>query len=130
MRVGDPRQQRGVRHAVDDFFVGRAEGRKGAGEAGLAGDDEIIGTKAEAAGGWAGDKVNAFTGVGLTDTQRMAQQLVSRLLNWRKTASAIHQGKLLHFAPDRGTFLRSLWRASLAQTISEASHQTIIRKPN
>ena len=45
---------------MDDFFVGRAEGRKGAGEAGLAGDDEIIGAKAEAAGGWAGDK--RFTG--------------------------------------------------------------------
>lgn len=45
---------------MDYFFVGRAEGGEGAGEAGLAGDDEIIGTKAEAAGGWAGDK--RFTG--------------------------------------------------------------------
>ncbi|WP_423187761.1 glycoside hydrolase family 13 protein [Alishewanella sp. d11] len=60
--------------------------------------------RADFPGGWAGDKVNAFTGAGLSDTQRMAQQLVSQLLNWRKTATAIHQGKLLHFAPDRGTY--------------------------
>jgi glycosidase len=71
--------------------------------------------RADFPGGWAGDKVNAFTGVGLTDTQRMAQQLVSRLLNWRKTASAIHQGKLLHFAPDRGTY--TYFRYNEQQTV-------------
>jgi glycosidase len=71
--------------------------------------------RADFPGGWAGDKVNAFTGVGLTDTQLMAQQLVSRLLNWRKTASAIHQGKLLHFAPDRGTY--TYFRYNEQQTV-------------
>lgn len=60
--------------------------------------------RADFPGGWAGDKVNAFTGEGLTARQRNTQQWVSRLLNWRKTASAIHNGKLLHFAPDNGTY--------------------------
>ncbi|MEO3677623.1 glycoside hydrolase family 13 protein [Rheinheimera sp. FR7-31] len=60
--------------------------------------------RADFPGGWAGDKVNAFTGQGLNTTQKSAQQLVKILLNWRKTASAIHSGKLLHFAPDNGTY--------------------------
>ena len=60
--------------------------------------------RADFPGGWAGDKVNAFTGKGLNTTQKTAQQLVKTLLNWRKTASAIHSGKLMHFAPDNGTY--------------------------
>lgn len=55
-------------------------------------------------GGWTGDKVNAFTGAGLTAEQRTMQQFVRRLLNWRKTQPVIHHGKLMHFAPDQGTY--------------------------
>ncbi|HSG52854.1 MAG TPA: glycoside hydrolase family 13 protein [Rheinheimera sp.] len=71
--------------------------------------------RADFPGGWAGDSVNAFTGKGLNDTQRSAQQLVKTLLNWRKTASAIHSGKLMHFAPDRGTY--TYFRYNNAQTV-------------
>ncbi|MEW5682971.1 MAG: glycoside hydrolase family 13 protein [Pseudomonadota bacterium] len=60
--------------------------------------------RADFPGGWAGDKVNAFTGQGLNTTQKSAQQLVKTLLNWRKSASAIHSGKLMHFAPDNGNY--------------------------
>lgn len=60
--------------------------------------------RADFPGGWVGDKVNAFTGKGLNATQKTAQQLVKTLLNWRKTATAIHSGKLMHFAPDNGTY--------------------------
>ncbi|PRC95188.1 glycoside hydrolase family 13 protein [Solimicrobium silvestre] len=55
-------------------------------------------------GGWAGDKVNAFNGVGLTDEQKNLQNYLKKLLNWRKTQSAIHSGKLLHYTPDQGTY--------------------------
>ena len=55
-------------------------------------------------GGWAGDKVNAFTGTGLTAQQREAQEFVKKLLNWRKGQPEIHHGKLMHFNPDRGTY--------------------------
>lgn len=50
-------------------------------------------------GGWKGDTVNAFTGKGLTDQQKEAQEFMKTLLNWRKTNEVIHKGKLLHFAP-------------------------------
>ncbi len=56
-------------------------------------------------GGWSGDVINAFTGEGLNPAQKEAQAFVKKLLNWRKTADAIHHGKLLHFAPDNGSYV-------------------------
>ncbi len=50
-------------------------------------------------GGWEGDAVNAFTGEGLTETQKKMQDFMQKLLNFRKTSSAIHKGKTKHFAP-------------------------------
>lgn len=56
-------------------------------------------------GGWAGDAVNAFTGAGLDEHQREAQAFVKKLLNWRKHEPALHHGKLLHYAPQDGTYV-------------------------
>lgn len=56
-------------------------------------------------GGWAGDAVNAFTGAGLTARQLEAQTFIKKLLNWRKTQSVIHSGKLMHFAPQDGIYV-------------------------
>ena len=56
-------------------------------------------------GGWAGDKVNAFTGAGLTTAQLAAQSYLKKLLNWRKTAGVIHHGKTRHFAPEQNTYV-------------------------
>jgi glycosidase len=56
-------------------------------------------------GGWAGDKVNAFTGAGLTVRQREAQDFVRKLVNWRKTSSVIHDGKLMHYGPQDNTWV-------------------------
>ena len=55
-------------------------------------------------GGWAGDKVNAFTGKGLSAQQKDMQAFVRRLLNWRKTQTTVHHGKLMHFVPENGTY--------------------------
>jgi glycosidase len=56
-------------------------------------------------GGWAGDKVNAFTGAGLTARQREAQALVRKLANWRKGEPVIHSGKLMQFGPEENTWV-------------------------
>ena len=55
-------------------------------------------------GGWKGDTVNAFSGSGLTDSQKEMQSFVSKILNYRKTSKAIHDGKTIHFAPFEGTY--------------------------
>jgi neopullulanase len=61
--------------------------------------------RADFPGGWPGDAVSAFSGEGLSDAQRSTQKYFKQLLNWRKTASAIHQGKTLHFAPHNGAYV-------------------------
>jgi glycosidase len=56
-------------------------------------------------GGWAGDKVDAFIGKGLTAQQRAAQELVRKLAIWRKGQPVIHKGKLMHFGPRDNTWV-------------------------
>jgi len=56
-------------------------------------------------GGWKGDAKNAFTREGLTTQQKDAQNFITKLLRWRKTATAIHNGKLTHFLPKDGFYV-------------------------
>ncbi len=55
-------------------------------------------------GGWKGDKVNAFTGEGLSAKEKDAQDFMKKLMNWRKNNEIIHKGKLMHFAPENGVY--------------------------
>lgn len=56
-------------------------------------------------GGWKGDTINAFTGVGLSEQQLKAQNLTRKLFNWRKENAVIHSGNLKHFAPENGIYV-------------------------
>ena len=56
-------------------------------------------------GGWEGDKVNAFTGTGMSPEQLDMQQFMLELLNFRKGEPAIHTGKTKHFAPEDGIYV-------------------------
>ena len=56
-------------------------------------------------GGWKDDKVNAFTGEGLTSDQSEIQSFLKKVLNYRKNSEAIHSGKTIHFAPENGVYL-------------------------
>lgn len=61
--------------------------------------------RADFPGGWAGDEVDAFKGVNLTPEQKEAQDFFRKLLNWRKTKTCIHSGKLTHFVPIDGIYV-------------------------
>ena len=56
-------------------------------------------------GGWKGDKVNAFTGKGLSKDQKSMQSYVKKVLNYRKNSEAIHNGRTIHFAPKDGVYV-------------------------
>lgn len=56
-------------------------------------------------GGWPGDAVSAFTGKGLTDTQREMQDWMRRLLRWRAGSTAIAEGRFLHYQPRQGAYV-------------------------
>jgi glycosidase len=66
-------------------------------------------------GGWAGDAKNAFTGEGLTDAERDMQSYLRTLLQWRRTATALHGGKLTQFAPMDGVYV--YFRHDATQTV-------------
>jgi len=66
-------------------------------------DDGII--RSDFPGGWSGDLINAFTGIGLSDQQKEAQEFVRKVLNWRKSSDVVHTGKLKHFAPVNGVYV-------------------------
>jgi len=66
-------------------------------------DDGLI--RLDFPGGWTGDQINAFTGIGLTTQQKQAQEFIGKVLNWRKTSEAVHSGNLKHFAPNDGIYV-------------------------
>ena len=61
--------------------------------------------RADFPGGWAGDAVDAFSGAGLSPAQAQMQDWMRRLLTWRRTARAVHEGALLHYAPQQGCYV-------------------------
>ncbi len=56
-------------------------------------------------GGWKDDKVNGFTGEGLTAEQAEMQLFLKKVLKYRKNSEAIHSGKTIHFAPENGVYV-------------------------
>ena len=61
--------------------------------------------RADFPGGWQGDKINAFTGEGLTPGQKQMQEYVRKITTWRKTNPAVHNGLLKHFVPQFGVYV-------------------------
>ena len=56
-------------------------------------------------GGWAGDTKNAFTGQGLSPDELAMQEYTRKLLQWRRTAPAIRDGKLTQFVPMQDVYV-------------------------
>lgn len=76
------------------------------GELGMPGDGGNHGTlRADMPGGWNGDARNAFTEAGRTPNENELFNYVRTLLNWRKSKSVIHTGKLMHFIPENGIYV-------------------------
>lgn len=67
------------------------------------------------AGGWRGDKKNAFTGENLTAQEKEVQELVKRLGNYRKQSTALKTGKLMQYLPKDGVYV--YFRYDAKQTI-------------
>jgi glycosidase len=55
-------------------------------------------------GGWDDHDSNAFTGKGLSKQALAAQDFTRRLLNWRRQADVIHNGRLMQFTPIRNVY--------------------------
>lgn len=66
-------------------------------------------------GGWKGDTKNAFTGEGLTETEKEVQQYTRTLANFRKGSSALKSGKFMQYLPVEGLYV--YFRYDVGQTI-------------
>lgn len=56
-------------------------------------------------GGWPGDPRDAFTAKGRTAAENDMFQFTRSLMQWRRTSTPIHNGKLMHFIPDDNTYV-------------------------
>lgn len=56
-------------------------------------------------GGWKDDVSDAFQQRNLTQEQEEFQSFIRQLFNWRKTATAVHNGKLIHFIPENNCYV-------------------------
>jgi glycosidase len=56
-------------------------------------------------GGWEGDTNNAFTASGRTANQNDYFDFTSKLFNWRKAKSVIHNGKTTHYIPENNVYV-------------------------
>ncbi|MFN1835068.1 glycoside hydrolase family 13 protein [Balneola sp. MJW-20] len=80
------------------------------------GDDEAW--RQTMPGGWPEDERSVFTKEGRTDKENEIFELVRTLAQWRKTAIATHEGKLVHFIPENGLYV--YFRVHDEQTIMVA----------
>ena len=60
-------------------------------------------------GGWPGDPQNAFSPEGRTDQQNQMIKHISRLLHYRKNTSALHDGHLKQYVPQRNVYAYLRW---------------------
>jgi neopullulanase len=79
-------------------------------------------------GGWARDVRNGFTGNGLNIMEQDALQFTAKLLHWRKQAKAVHEGSLVHYAPEHGTYVyfRNFEKESVMVVINKNTRFTEI----
>jgi glycosidase len=84
---------------IPQLYYGSEIGMKGDKQ---KGDGDI---RRDFPGGWKEDKTNAFTSTGRTEEQKAYFNFTSRLFNWRKTAEVIHNGKMMHFAPENNVYV-------------------------
>jgi glycosidase len=67
------------------------------------GDDE--GWRQTIPGGFPGDSRSVFTADGRTDKENEILDYISALTNWRKDAVAVHEGKMVHFIPEKDIYV-------------------------
>jgi glycosidase len=56
-------------------------------------------------GGWPGDAANAFTKAGRTAEQQQFFDVTSKLFNWRKGKTVIHNGRMMHYLPHDNVYV-------------------------
>ncbi|CAM3961326.1 glycoside hydrolase family 13 protein [Shewanella aquimarina] len=83
-------------------------------------------TRSDFPGGWEGDAISVFDNKGLNADQASMLSFTRTLLNFRKTASYIHNGGLRHYVPEDGVYVQM--RCSQQDCDDKARLMTIFNK--
>lgn len=82
-------------------------------------------------GGWEGDTNNAFTKEGRTQMQNEYFDFTSKLFNWRKKTTAVHNGKMTHYIPEHNVYVYFRYDSSqIVMVLINNSNETRTVKPN
>lgn len=79
------------------------------------GDDSHGNIRSDFPGGWTGDLKSAFSANGLTEEAKAFQQEMRKLLQWRRTSSAVASGRMTHFVPEDAAYV--YFRESKDETV-------------
>ncbi|MEO9869454.1 glycoside hydrolase family 13 protein [Ekhidna sp.] len=72
------------------------------------GNDDVQGDgrkRADMPGGWNEDDRSVFTEEGRTKKEQEAFEYVRKITHWRKTSTAVHKGKMIHFIPEDNIYV-------------------------
>jgi len=72
------------------------------GDTWASGDGDI---RRDFTGGWPSDKSDAFTKEGRSDNQQKWFAFTAKLLNWRKSNTAVQTGKFEHYLPQNNVYV-------------------------
>lgn len=81
-------------------------------------------------GGWKADAQNAFTQKGRTPEQEAYHSFSKKLFNWRKSASEIHTGKLLHYLPENNVYVYFRYSENGSRTMVVLNNNTTAQTLN
>jgi glycosidase len=84
---------------IPQIYYGSEVGMQGRKE---AGDGDI---RRDFPGGWPDDATNAFVRSGRNEKEEAYHSFTSKVLNWRKTNEAVHNGKTLQFIPENNVYV-------------------------
>ncbi len=97
---------------IPQIYYGSEVGMQGRKE---AGDGDI---RRDFPGGWPNDATNAFVRSGRNEKEEAYHSFTSKVLNWRKTNEAVHNGKTLQFIPENNVFVYfRIWKEKTVMVI-------------
>lgn len=89
----------GTVRGIPQLYYGSEIGMKGDKS---KGDGDI---RRDFPGGWEGDAHNAFLAEQRTESENAYFDITSKIFNWRKTATAIHNGKTTQYIPENDVYV-------------------------
>ncbi len=81
-------------------------------------------------GGWKDDKINAFTGKGLSKSEKETLDYTKKIALWRQNNKAVAEGKFMHFVPENDVYVYFRYTDNEAVMVLVNNHKSENRTIN